>query len=234
MPQDADPLPDATVAILSNWINAGLPEGTKPVETEVESPSARPRKRTEVAIATKAVLPKTVAKPGQTAPLEIVLPIGPLAPVAAVAFSGDGKYLASGSYGRVAIWDLKSAVVAKVLTNVLGAVNDLKFSPDSSLLAVSGGQPSAKGDIRLFTTADWKFSATLGGHTDVVVAFSLKSLASASSTNRSCGTCRSNHHDFHRSLDFVHAVAFDPLAIDCDCEQGQDQAANRRKQAKAG
>src|SRR5262245_62115995 len=30
MPLDADPLPDATVALLTKWIDVGMPEGTKP------------------------------------------------------------------------------------------------------------------------------------------------------------------------------------------------------------
>src|SRR5262249_10014493 len=134
MPLDAAPLPDATVALLKQWIDAGLPEGTKPAETNVSVAGVAPtRRKADVIIATKALLPKGVAKPGQSAPLEVILPVGPLSPIAAVAFSGDGRLLATGSYGRVVVWDLKSAKVAKVLTNVLGAVNDLKFSPDSSL-----------------------------------------------------------------------------------------------------
>src|SRR5207247_10681413 len=132
MPLDAAPLPDATVAILKQWINAGLPEGSKPTETNVPTNAAAPaRRKADVIIATRIPLPKAIAKPGQTAPLEVILPVGPLSPVAAVAFSGDGRFLAVGSYGRVVVWDLKAAKVAKVLTNVLGAVNDLKFSPDS-------------------------------------------------------------------------------------------------------
>src|SRR5262245_56314726 len=218
MPLDAPPLPDATVAILKRWIDAGLPEGTQPAETNASaSIPARARRRAEVVVATQRVLPKSVAKPGQTNPLEVVLPVGPLAPITAVALSGDGRFLAAGSYGRVAVWDLKEAKVAKVLTNVLGAINDLKFSPDGSLLAVSGGQPSARGDIRLFATTDWKHAATLGGHTDVVgsVAFNPDGhfLASASfdKTVRVWNlSTRESVMTFTGHSDFVHAVAFGP------------------------
>jgi WD40 repeat protein len=76
--------------------------------------------------------------------------------------------LASGTYGRVTVWDLTTAKPLKLLTNVLGAVNALKFSPDGKLLAVAGGQPSIRGDLRLFDTADWKLIHSLGGHLDTV------------------------------------------------------------------
>jgi WD40 repeat protein len=217
MPLDAEPLPDDTVALLSKWVDSGLPQGTKPTEPEA-TPTAVPRRRkTDIVIATKNPLPKSVAKPGQTSPLEIVVPVGPLPPITAVAFSNDGRYLASGAYGRVVVWDLKAAKPAKVLTNVLAAVNDLKFSPDSSMLAVSGGQPSARGDIRLFTTADWKLSATLGAHSDVVgcVAFSpdgqLLASASFDKTVRVWNlSTRQSVMTFTGHSDFVHAVAFGP------------------------
>jgi len=218
MPLDAPPLPDATVAILKQWIDAGLPEGPKPAETDVPaSTPTRVRRKADVVVATQRTLPKGVAKPGQTNPLEVVLPVGPLAPITAVSVSGDYRFLAAGSYGRVVIWDLKTAKVAKVLTNVLGAINDVKFSPNSSLLAVSGGQPSARGDIRLFTTTDWKHTATLGGHTDVVgsVAFTPDGqfLASASfdKTVRVWNlSTRESVMTFTGHSDFVHAVAFGP------------------------
>src|SRR5262249_10560310 len=133
---------------------------------------------------TSTTPPPDVLGPMKPAKLELALQVGPLSPVAAVAFSPDGKLLASGSYGRVVIWDLETARPVKVLTNVLAAVNDGRFSPDGSLLAVGGGQPSAKGDLRLYQVSDWKLLAVLGGHLDVLssVAFSPdgKTLASAS------------------------------------------------------
>src|SRR5207249_3070684 len=131
----ADPLPPEKVEVIRKWIAAGAPEGARPPDLEenrgLTSP-ARPanRRKLDVTFPTKAVLPKGP-------PLELVLPIGPLPPAAAVAFSPDGARLAVGSYGRVTVWDLTTAKPAKVLTNVLAAVNDVKFSPDGSVLAVS-------------------------------------------------------------------------------------------------
>ncbi|MCZ2340583.1 MAG: hypothetical protein LC104_02155 [Bacteroidales bacterium] len=158
MPLDADPLPDATIALLRKWVERGAPEGQKPKSDDNSS----------------NVTPPT---PGRTRKLpirftskvaELTLPIGPLPPVAAVAFSPDGKQLATGIYGRVTIWDMAHVQPVKVLTNVLGAVNDLKFSPDGRTLAVAGGQPSARGDLRLFDTKSYQLIRALGGHLDTV------------------------------------------------------------------
>ncbi len=173
MPLDADPLSAEDVAVIRKWVAAGAPEGTKPADTDLggSTAPARPTRKLDVVFPTKAALPKGANLPG---PLELTLKVGPLPPVAAVAFSPDGKLLAVGTYGRVTVWDLVSGKPAKVLTNVLGSVNDLKFSPSGKVLAVAGGQPSARGDLRLFDTAEWKLLHSLGGHLDTVscVSFS--------------------------------------------------------------
>ena len=167
-----------------------------------------------VTFATKAALPKTAGTPG---PLSVTLPIGPLPPVAAVAFSPDGKLLATGTYGRVTVWDLATAKPAAVITQILGSVNDLKFSPDGKMLAVAGGQPSARGDLRLFETKDWKLIASLGGHLDTVSSVAWHpdgtKLASASfdKTVRLWDVkAEKVLHTFTGHSDFVYAAAFSP------------------------
>ena len=216
MPLDAEPLAAADIDVIRKWVAAGAPEGVKPatVETTTVNPVARPVRKLDVTFATKAVLPKTAPTPGL---IEFAVPIGPLPPVAAVAFSPDGKLLATGSYGRVTVWDLTTGKPAKVLTNVLGAVNDLKFSPDGKLLAVAGGQPSARGDLRLFDTTEWKLGQSLGGHLDTLSCVSFSpdgtKLASASfdKTVRLWEVKTGKVlHAFTGHSDFVYAVAFAP------------------------
>src|SRR5262245_61125165 len=218
MPLDADPLPEADIATIRKWVAAGAPEGSKPKEdaepTPGLTPGARRVKKLDVTFATKAALPKAANLPG---PLEVTLPVGPLPPVAAVAFSPDGKLLASGVYGRVTVWDLAAAKPVKVLTHVLGAVNDLKFSPDGKLLAVAGGQPSARGDLRLFDTTDWTLAESLGGHLDTVscVSFSpdgTKLVSASFDKTVRLWDVKSGKvlHTFTGHSDFVYAVAFGP------------------------
>jgi WD40 repeat protein len=218
MPLNASPLPTETIDLLKRWIDGGVKEGQKPADdtTPVVATPARARKL-EVTLATSTTPPAGALGSAKPARLELLLQVGPLAPVTAVAFSADGKLLASGAYGRVVIWDLVAAKPVKVLTNVLGAVNDLRFSPDGKLLAVGGGQPSARGDLRLYQVSDWKLLAALGEHGDVVssLAFTLdgKLLASGSydKTVRVWDVAsQKTVQTLTGHSDFVYSVAFSP------------------------
>ncbi|OAI52084.1 hypothetical protein AYO44_16760 [Planctomycetaceae bacterium SCGC AG-212-F19] len=217
MPQGAPALPEEAIALVRRWIDSGAKEGTKPAETAVEraTPQAAVRKL-DVVLPTNATPPAGFI-PGATGKLDLAIKAGPLSPVATVTFSPDGKLLAAGSYGLVTVWDLEKAQPVKTLTSILGAVNCLRFSPEGKVLAVAGGQPSAKGEVRLFDTSEWKLLATLPGHSDTVssVAFTAdgKLLASGSfdktvrvwdlATYKAIQTLTGHS-------DFVYGVAFSP------------------------
>lgn len=218
MPLGTPPLPAEAVAVFKAWIDSGAKEGTAPAEIATPGTLTPAKTRKLDVLFTTTTTPTAgVLAPGKAAPLRLALKVGPLSPATAVCFSPDGKLLATGSYGLVTIWDLAGGKPVKTLTSVLGAVSDLRFSPDGSLLAVAGGQPSARGDLRLFNVADWKLLGTFSGHEDQIssVAFSPdgKRLATASydKTVR-VWTVASRHCDltYTGHSDFVHAVCFSP------------------------
>jgi WD40 repeat protein len=219
MPLGAPPLGSETVDLLRRWIDQGVKEGTKSEQDPVllATSGKRHRHKQDIALATNYVPPRGLTGKNRPGKLEMALRVGPLPPVAAVVFSPDGKLLATGSYRQVTIWDVSSTRPVKTLSNVLGTVNDLRFSPDGRLLAVAGGQPSAKGDLRLYRVADWGLAAVLSGHDDVVysVAFDLKGkrLASAS-FDKTVRLWDLKSYKSERILtghsDSVYSVAFSP------------------------
>jgi WD40 repeat protein len=118
--------------------------------------------------------------PGTAAPTLRATLRGHASPVNSVAFSPDGKTLASGGFGQVLLWNVQTGREQASLKGHTGKVFSITFSPDGKILA-SGAQDKT---IKLWDLATNTEQATLQGHTQeaLCVAFSPdgKTLASGS------------------------------------------------------
>ncbi len=78
-----------------------------------------------------------------------------------VAFSPDGKQLATSSYdGRVMVWDAESGEVLRELKDHRGSVQFVNYSPDGHLLATA----SRDRRIKLWNTDSWTVVGECLGH----------------------------------------------------------------------
>jgi WD40 repeat protein len=99
-------------------------------------------------------------KPVQAAHLTIV---------DSLACSPDGKFIASGAYQEVILWDAHTGVMTKKLTGFSDRVVALAFSPNGKRLATGGGPPSEDGEIKVFDVPAGKLVTDVkNGHSDTV------------------------------------------------------------------
>lgn len=102
----------------------------------------------------------TDGKPAQAAHLTLI---------DSLAYSPDGKMLASGSFQEIKLWEPQSGKLLRTITGLSDRVVTLDFSPDSKLLAAGGGPPTEDGEIRLFEVATGKVVLDIkSGHSDQV------------------------------------------------------------------
>jgi WD40 repeat protein len=89
--------------------------------------------------------------------------------VDALVYSPDGKYLASGAFQEVKLWDAQTGLLRAKLTGFADRVVALAFSPDGKLLATGGGAPTEDGELKVFEVATQKLVVDVkNAHSDTV------------------------------------------------------------------
>ena len=87
--------------------------------------------------------------------------------ISALAYSPDGKVIASGSWDKtVRLWDAATGQALKTLSGHTAEVLALAYSPDGKVIASGSGDNT----VRLWDAATGQELKTLSGHTDSVSA----------------------------------------------------------------
>jgi WD40 repeat protein len=148
---------------------------------------------------------------------ELYVQTGHAESVSSVAFSPDGKILASGSYDKtIKLWSVETGAELRTLRGETDAIQSVAFSPDGKTLASGNFEKT----IKLWSVETGAELRTLRGHTNIVnsVVFSPdgKILASGShdgtiklwsvETGAELRTLREHTSSVHA----VYSVAFSP------------------------
>ncbi len=82
---------------------------------------------------------KTLLDPDLTTPDKKPVSAAHLSLVESMAFSPDGKTLASGSFQEVILWDVASGKIKQKITGFADRVVAIAYSPDGKYFATGGG-----------------------------------------------------------------------------------------------
>jgi len=179
MPPKAQLLPRAITA-LSDWVNAGaqwdaaflkdrarpahdklaaLPKGYAPVLGVALSPDAQ-----RLAIARGSTV--VVHDLSQTNKVVATL-AGHRDAVQSIAWSPDGRWLATGGYRKVRLWN-SSLMLVRELTGLDGRVTALQFADDNATLFTADGAPASSGMVRQWKLSDGARLAEWRAHGDTI------------------------------------------------------------------
>ncbi len=191
-PKDEEPLTPQELALIKLWIDQGAKPPTtvlaKPIVTLSAIPSAFAPARAIVLTAQGAEV--IVGRGNQIHVYETASgkhlrqftdpnlkepPAAHRSLVESLALSADGKWLASGSFQEVVIWDFATGAIAHRITGFAHNVVALAFSPQGTRLACGGGAPTEDGELKLVDAANGAVLLDIkNAHSDTVygLAFS--------------------------------------------------------------
>jgi dipeptidyl aminopeptidase/acylaminoacyl peptidase len=146
MPQKDDPLPKGQIALIEKWIQQGAKFDGADVKAHLAT-----------------LIPRV---PHPNPPASYARPV----PIAALAFSPDGKQLAASGYHEVTLWEPTTGKLLRRVKNLPQRIQALAWHPQGQWLAVGGGSPGQSGEIALVDVAKGEVAKVLGTTIDTVMA----------------------------------------------------------------
>ena len=102
--------------------------------------------------------------------------------VQSLGWSADGKWLATGGYRKVRLWD-ESFNLVREITDLEGRVTAVVFAPDNQSLYIADGVAAASGTVRQWKLKDGARMVEWRAHADTIFSLAIsrdgKKLASA-------------------------------------------------------
>ncbi|MCB1225767.1 MAG: PD40 domain-containing protein [Verrucomicrobiales bacterium] len=148
MPPAKEPQPSAQdIALLKAWVQVGAPG---------------PQPEADLSLRSTLIVPDLAAQPGVAQP------------IAALAWSPDGKSLAIARYGVIEIHDAANGQIQHRLDGETGKINSLRYSADGSRLLAASGITGLRGVATLWDPRQGKKIREFGdGSRDIFYAAEL-------------------------------------------------------------
>ncbi|MBM4021629.1 MAG: hypothetical protein FJ284_05180, partial [Planctomycetes bacterium] len=210
MPPESDRLPDASLALIHDWIAGGA----------VERRGAAPVVRTSNAIATErgaALAPEGPPVMPPRLPLEVVTHGLRPTTVSALAASPHGSLVALGGRGQTLLYHAESLELIGTLPFPEGVIRTLRFSRNARLLLAGGGEAARSGRAVVWDVATGRRVAEVGEEFDEVLAADVSAdqrlvvLGGPSKVVRLHETADGGiAHEIRKHTDWVTAVEFSP------------------------
>lgn len=104
--------------------------------------------------------------------LLLLLFVAPLhaAPITALAYSPDGSSLVSAGDRSIEARAPKDGAMIRRIACDLPKITSLAFSPSGTMLAVGGGEPGVRGEVRLFSWPEGRLLHRINAHADLVTS----------------------------------------------------------------
>jgi WD40 repeat protein len=196
-PRGNDPITPEELAIIKLWIDAGAkapttirkrpepditipPANVKPVRALAVSPdkttvAAGRGNQIHIYDAGSGKHIRSLISPNLKTKKGLDVKAAHISLVESMAWSPDGKYLVSGSFQELTIWDAMTGEQRHKITGFKFIVVAIAFSQDGKMFGVAGGEPTVDGEVKIFEVGTWKLIMDLKNcHSDTVygIAFS--------------------------------------------------------------